>query len=91
LSTMTNAWMWVMKSVSILEKQEKNPVFKKILWIFVDRLKQWDKLSECIEDYPNSFGEAEVWIIKSWEKTWQLNMILNTQQNYLIQIHMKNQ
>ncbi len=83
LSTMTNAWMWVMKAVSILEKQEKNPVFKKILWVFVDRLRQWDKFSDCIADYPNSFEEAEVWIIKSWEKTWQLNTVLTDLANQI--------
>lgn len=27
LSTMTNAWMWVMKSVQVLANQEKNKVF----------------------------------------------------------------
>jgi len=29
-----------MKSVSIMEKQEKNPVFKKILLKFVDELRE---------------------------------------------------
>ncbi len=83
LSTMTNAWMWVMKAVSILEKQEKNPVLKKMLGKFTYRLKQWDKLSECLEDYPASFWEAEVWIIKSWEKTWQLNNVLTDLANQI--------
>ena len=31
LSTMTNAGMSILKSIIVLEKQEKNPVFKKIL------------------------------------------------------------
>ena len=76
LSTMTNAWMTVIKSVLVLEKQEKNPVFKKILWRFGEELKEWKNLSECLEIYPSSFSEAEIWIIKSWEKTWQLNSVL---------------
>lgn len=83
LSTMTNAWMWVMKAVSILEKQEKNPVLKKMLGEFTQRLKQWDKLSECFEDYPSSFWDAEVWIIRSWEKTWQLNSVLTDLANQI--------
>ncbi len=83
LSTMTNAWMWVMKAVSILEKQEKNPVFKKMLGEFTYRLKQWDKLSQCLEEYPASFEDAEVWIIKSWEKTWQLNSVLTDLANQI--------
>lgn len=76
LSTMTNAWMWVLKSVSILEKQEKNPVFKKIMWRFCEELKEWKKLSECMLLYPTSFSEAEIWIIRAWEKTGQLNKVL---------------
>ncbi len=29
-----------------------------------------------MEMYPNSFTDAEIWIIKSWEKTWLLNKVL---------------
>ena len=77
LSTMTNAWMTLVKSILVLEKQEKNPVFKNILWSFVIDLKEWKNLSECLALYPSSFSEAEIWIIQSWEKTWQLNQILS--------------
>ena len=77
LSTMTNAWMTLVKSILVLEKQEKNLVFKKILWRFAVELKEWKNLSECLELYPSSFAEAEVWIIRSWEKTWQLNKVLS--------------
>ena len=83
LSTMTNAWMTLVKSILVLEKQEKNPVFKKILWRFGEELKEWNNLSECLELYPASFSEAEAWIIKSWEKTWQLNHVLNDLSNQI--------
>ena len=76
LSTMANAWVWLVKAVSILEKQEKNLVMKGILSAFVVNLKSWKKLSECLDLYPSSFGEAEIWIIRSWEKTWKLNLVL---------------
>ena len=76
LSTMSNAWVWLVKAVGILEKQEKNLVLKNILTDFVSKLKSWKKLSECLEDYDTSFWDAEVWIIKSWEKTWKLNSVL---------------
>lgn len=77
LSTMTNAWMTLLKAIMVLEKQEKNPIFKWILSKFIEELKEWKKLSECMELYPTSFAEAEIWIVKSWEKTWQLNRVLN--------------
>lgn len=78
LSTMTNAWMSLIKSIEVLEKQEKNPLFKKILNSFINRLREWDTLSDCLEGYPSNFAEAEVWIVKSGEKTGQLNYALTT-------------
>ena len=76
LATMSNAWIWLVKAVSILEAQEKNPVLKKILVEFVKKLKSWKKLSDAMEDFPSSFAYAEVWIVRSWEKTWKLNSVL---------------
>ncbi len=76
LATMTNAWMWLVKSIWVLEKQEKNPMFKKILWRFREEISSGRSLSECLALYPNSFSDAEIWIIKSWEKTWLLNKVL---------------
>jgi len=83
LSTMTNAWMTILKSILVLEKQEKNPIFKTILWRFSEELREWKNLSECLDLYPASFSEAEVWIIKSWEKTWQLNQVLTDLSNQI--------
>jgi len=76
MATMTNAWLWLVKSITVLEKQEKNPIVKKILWRFREEIASGKNLSECMEMYPNSFTDAEIWIIKSWEKTWLLNKVL---------------
>jgi len=76
LSTMTNAWMSVLKSIQVLERQEKNPAFKKMLWEFIYELKEGQTLSYCLAKYPWSFEEAEIWVISSWEKTGQLNQTL---------------
>lgn len=77
LATMTNAGMSVLKSIVVLEKQEKNPALKAILKVFIRELKDGKNLSECIELYPTSFAEAEVGIIRSWEKTGKLNESLS--------------
>ncbi len=76
LSTMLNAWMSLIKWIEVLERQEKNKVFKYMLWGFLKRLKEWDKLSECLEGHPKSFSKAEIWVVRSWEKTWKLNDVL---------------
>lgn len=76
MSTMLNAWLSLVKAVSVLEKQQKKWAMKDILNRFVSELNTWKKLSDCFELFPNDFSEAEVWMIRSWEKTWQLNSTL---------------
>jgi len=77
LATMVNAGMSLVRSVSVLESQEKNPALKRILQVFIKELKSWKSLSECLELYPSSFSKAEIWIVRSWEKTWKLNTALS--------------
>ena len=43
---------------------------------FWRELEDGKSLSYCLELYDTSFSEAEVWIIKSWEKTGNLNTVL---------------
>jgi len=83
LSTMLNAWMPLLKWVGVLEKQEKNPVFKNILETFLVELREWKTLSECMDLYPGSFSEAETGVVKSWEKTWKLNDVLTNLANQI--------
>jgi type IV pilus assembly protein PilC len=60
LATMTNAGMSVLKSVIVLEKQEKNPAIKVMLQKFIEGLRSGQNLSECMEKYPSSFSESEI-------------------------------
>ncbi len=76
ISTMINSGIWVVKSVSVLEEQEKNPVLKKILQKFDEKLREWKNLSDCMEMFPNNFSESEIWMVRSWEKTGKLNTTL---------------
>ncbi len=76
MATMLNAGMSLIKSVGVLEKQEKNPTFKKILSQMLIGLKEGKNLSECMDMYPESFNEAEIWVIRSWEKTGKLNEVM---------------
>ena len=78
LATMLNAWMSLIKWVTVLEKQEKNPAFKKILWKILVWLKSGRNFSECLDEYPASFSEAEIGVIRSGEKTWKLNEIMTS-------------
>jgi len=75
-SVMLNSWITLMKAIIILEKQEKNVLMKNMLKVFLEKLKEWKTLSDCLELYNASFAESEVWMIRSWEKTWKLNETL---------------
>ncbi len=44
MSTMLNAGMTLIKWVSVLEKQEKNPLFKKMLTEMLVGLQQWKNI-----------------------------------------------
>jgi type II secretory pathway component PulF len=44
--------MSLIKSINVLERQEKTPVFKTILNRFTDELKNGKTLSECMDLYP---------------------------------------
>lgn len=76
MSTMLNAGLSILKALSILEAQEKNPVLKWILSTFIKEIKWWKWFSECLAMYPASFWDAEIWVVESWEKTWKLNQSL---------------
>ncbi len=73
LATMLNSGITVMKALSILEKQEKNKIIKNILFSMGNMLEDWKTLSESMEEFPNSFTEAEIGMVKAGEKTWRLN------------------
>lgn len=91
LFVMINAWITLLKSVAILEKQEKEwTVLKNILKNFWLSLKEWKGLSECLLMFPTSFSPAEVGMIESWEKTWRLNIALNDLANQVEKIASMN-
>jgi len=78
MSTMLNAWMSIIKGVTVLERQEKNQTFKNMLWEIAIWLKEWKNLSDCLDEYPKSFDEAEIGVIRSWEKTGKLNEVMTS-------------
>lgn len=73
LSTMTNSGMWVMKSVAVLQSQEKNKIFKSTLEAISRELSNGKNLSDCLEMFPNHFADSEVGMVRAGEKTGKLN------------------
>ena len=78
MATMLNAGMSLIKGISVLERQEKNPLFKRMLNDILLGLQSGKNFSECLDMFPNSFGESEIGIIRSGEKTGKLNEVMNS-------------
>jgi type IV pilus assembly protein PilC len=69
LATMLNSGITVMKALSILEKQEKNKIVKNIFFSMGNMLEDGKNLSEAMIEFPNSFTDAEIGMVKAGEKT----------------------
>jgi type II secretory pathway component PulF len=69
---MVDAGLPLLKSLSILLKQEQNPVLKRILLGIQSDLREGSNLSKSLRLY-SSFTDAECSVIESGEKTGRLN------------------
>ncbi|MDD2487172.1 MAG: type II secretion system F family protein [Candidatus Gracilibacteria bacterium] len=76
LSTMVNAGISILKAISILDKQEQNPILKKLYSEIIHGIRSGKNLSTCLRDYDDNFTDSECSIIESGEKTGKLNSAL---------------
>jgi type IV pilus assembly protein PilC len=76
LATMSNAGLPVMKSLSILQKQETHPVMQGVYNAIIESIKMGKNLSSTLRESNSSFSDAEASIIESGEKTGRLNTAL---------------
>ncbi len=76
LATMANAGLPILKSLGILERQEKDPVSKAFFGKMISGIKSGKNLSATLRDFDGNFSDAECSIIESGEKTGRLNNAL---------------
>jgi type IV pilus assembly protein PilC len=76
LATMVNAGIPLMRSLSILEKQEKSKKAKMLIASVLGSIRQGLPFSAALGLYPHTFGETELALIESGEKTGRLNSAL---------------
>ncbi len=76
LATMANAGLPIMKSLTILQKQEVNPVMQGVYTRLLNNIKSGKNLSSTLREDTGSFSDAEASIIESGEKTGRLNTAL---------------
>ncbi|HRI35814.1 MAG TPA: type II secretion system F family protein [bacterium] len=73
LATMANAGLPMLKSIAILQKQEKDPILQILYKTIQSDIKGGKNLSQSMRAYRGNFSDSECSIIESGEKTGKLN------------------
>ena len=76
LATMVNAGISIIKAISILQKQEKNPVLIKLYAHLEKSIREGKNLSSSMQAYGNAFSDSECSIVESGEKTGKMDSAL---------------
>ena len=90
LSIFVNSWIDIKWALSILIKQSKNPLIKKIVTEMRNNIDHGVALHETMLQYPKVFDPLTTALIEVWEKTGQLGKILaELDKNLLENIELK--
>jgi len=72
LATTQKAGLWIKDSLASIEKAEIHPWMKKILKDTIEQINEWIALSDTFTKYSSFFLSAEIEMIRSAEKIWNL-------------------
>lgn len=70
-------WVAIVEAVSIIKKTSKNPAIKDICHEIYVYLKKGENLSRALARMPKNFTNADIAIIRSGEKSWELTKVLS--------------
>ncbi len=76
LSTMVGASMSLDKSLHVLCDQSSSPKLKNIIKRLIAMVENWIDFSTAMSKFPDVFTSSESWLIKAWEKSWKLAVVL---------------
>jgi type IV pilus assembly protein PilC len=76
LATMVNASLTILKSLSALKKQEKDPKMIAFYDFMITRIQSGTTMHEALDAYYGCFSSAEISIIEAGERTGKLNTAL---------------
>jgi len=85
LSIFVNSWIDIKWALWIIAKQIKNPYLKDIVIEIKENIDHWIAINETIATYPKVFDTLTIALIKVWEKTWKLGLILNELDTQMIE------
>lgn len=73
---MVNAGISIIKSITILQKQEKDMMLQRLYIHITKSIREGKNLSVALREYGNVFSDSECSIIEAGEKTGKLNTSL---------------
>ena len=76
LSIFISSWIDIKWALTILSKQIQNPYLKRITLEIKENIDHGISINETMNQYPKVFDNLTVALIKVWEKTWKLWVIL---------------
>ncbi len=85
LSIFVNSWIDIKWALWIISKQIKNPYLKDIVIEIKENIDHWIAINETMSTYPKIFDNLTIALIKVWEKTWKLGLILNELDTQMIE------
>jgi type IV pilus assembly protein PilC len=86
MSTMFSAGLTIEKSLTDLEREEKNKKFRRVLRRLSDDIKKGYSLSEAMEQHPGVFNPLYVSLVQAGEVSGTLHTVLDELADYLEKI-----
>jgi len=83
MATMFSAGLTIERSISNLEKSEKNNKFRKVLVKIANDIKKGYSLSEALEEHPGIFNPLYISLVKAGEVSGTMHTILDELAEYL--------
>lgn len=78
LGSMLNAGLTVSRSLSVIQRQTKNPRLKGVVKKIIARINQGDQFNEALKEFPNVFDDLYVAMIQAGEESGNLAESLKT-------------
>ena len=78
LSTMIWASMSLDRSLRVLKDQSSSPKLANIIKRLVSMIEDWVDFSTSMSRFPDVFTSSECWLVKAWEKSWKLTVVLKS-------------
>ena len=84
-------WVWLLTAVNTISQWTDNYAVREIAKLIQKYLAAWKSLSYAMDRLPDYFDEWDCNVIKTWEKSWNLHMVLDSlAQEYEYIIEIKN-